>query len=299
MWLHVGLPIVATVFLWWFSTGAILCLGRRPVRTFHGTMLALTALAALAFVGLYWTAWLPTVGGAYAGFVCGLALWGWHEASLLLGYVTGSSRAPCPDGARGFRRFRLALATILHHEIAILLTMVAVVVATWDAPNQIGTLTFAVLWVMRISAKLNVFLGAPNVAEEFLPGRLAYLGTYFRRDEITAIFPVSITLSTIALGLLIERTALSTDPCTIVGLTFVATLLALAILEHWFLVLPLPDTALWGWALPQPARDVAAGSLSTPSGPADRSAAPARAVTHPAEPSDPPRAALIALEVTQ
>ena len=26
-------------------------------------------------------------------------------------------------------------------------------------------------------------------------------------------------------------------------------LTALAVLEHWFLVLPLPDAALWGWAL--------------------------------------------------
>ena len=27
-----------------------------------------------------------------------------------------------------------------------------------------------VLWVMRVSAKLNVFLGVPNLTEEFLPG---------------------------------------------------------------------------------------------------------------------------------
>ncbi len=34
-----------------------------------------------------------------------------------------------------------------------------------------------------------------------------------------------------------------------VALTLVATLLALAIIEHWFLVLPIEDAALWRWAL--------------------------------------------------
>ena len=29
----------------------------------------------------------------------------------------------------------------------------------------------------------------------------------------------------------------------------IAVLLSLAILEHWLLVLPLPDEALWSWAL--------------------------------------------------
>jgi putative photosynthetic complex assembly protein 2 len=33
------------------------------------------------------------------------------------------------------------------------------------------------------------------------------------------------------------------------SLTFAATLLSLAILEHWFLVLPLPSEALWSWVL--------------------------------------------------
>jgi putative photosynthetic complex assembly protein 2 len=43
-------------------------------------------------------------------------------------------------------------------------------------PNQVGTGTFAVLWVMRISAKLNLFLGVRNLSEELLPPHLAYLG---------------------------------------------------------------------------------------------------------------------------
>ena len=33
------------------------------------------------------------------------------------------------------------------------------------------------------------------------------------------------------------------------GLTFAAGLLSLAILEHWFLVLPLPSAMMWNWGL--------------------------------------------------
>jgi putative photosynthetic complex assembly protein 2 len=33
------------------------------------------------------------------------------------------------------------------------------------------------------------------------------------------------------------------------GLMLVSTLLAMAIVEHWLLVLPLQSTALWRWAM--------------------------------------------------
>jgi putative photosynthetic complex assembly protein 2 len=34
-----------------------------------------------------------------------------------------------------------------------------------------------------------------------------------------------------------------------VSLSLVGSLLALAVLEHWFLVLPLPSENLWKWAV--------------------------------------------------
>jgi hypothetical protein len=34
-----------------------------------------------------------------------------------------------------------------------------------------------------------------------------------------------------------------------VGLTFLATMMILANLEHWFLVLPIPVEKLWNWSL--------------------------------------------------
>ena len=44
-------------------------------------------------------------------------------------------------------------------------------------------------------------------------------------------------------------TAIDAAPTAAIGLMLVTTMLALAILEHWLLVLPLPATALWRWAM--------------------------------------------------
>ena len=45
-------------------------------------------------------------------------------------------------------------------------------------------------------------------------------------------------------------------PAAAVGATLLAALAGLALLEHWLLVLPVPDQALWQWAL-APRRDAA------------------------------------------
>ena len=73
------------------------------------------------------------------------------------------------------------------------------------------------------------------------------------------LFPVSVTLGTAITALLIQG-ALAPDigAGTATGLTLLATLAALATLEHWFLMLPLPSAALWNWSLPDRAAPVAA-----------------------------------------
>jgi len=63
-------------------------------------------------------------------------------------------------------------------------------------------------------------------------------------------FPVSVSVATVVMCLLVVSALdLSTANFASVALMLAATLLALAILEHWFLVLPLADAALWNWAL--------------------------------------------------
>lgn len=245
-----GPPILYVLFLWWFSTGAILFLNGLPRRSFAWSMAGTTAVLGLSLCGLAATSDDTSVAGAYLAFTFGLLTWGWHEVAFLLGYVTGPDRSPCPPGRTGWARFPAALRAILHHELAILATAFAVVVLTWGGANQIGTWTFALLWVMRVSAKLNVFMGVPNLDHDLLPEHLGYLKSFFAKKPMNALFPVSVTLSTLAVAFFAQAAA-NADGSAFdsAAFTMLGTLAALALLEHWFLVLPLPDAALWGWAL--------------------------------------------------
>ena len=242
--------IAYTVFVWWFSTGVILYLNGLPRWTHRWTMLATSLLLGVALVGLAATRDDVRVTGAYIAFTCTLLVWAWQEVAFLLGYVTGPRRAPCPPHATGWRRFGLALQTLLHHEMALIVLGAAVLALTWSGANTTAVSTFAVLWVMRQSAKLNIFLGVRNLSESFLPHHLKYLQTYFRRAPMNVLFPVSVTLSSWLACLLWQAaTAQGVGAFQATSLTFTAALLSLAVLEHWFMVLPLPSQALWNWGL--------------------------------------------------
>ncbi len=120
--------------------------------------------------------------------------------------------------------------------------------------------TYLVLWGMNLSARLNLFLGVRNLHAEFLPEHLRYLGSFFRRAPMNALFPVAMILATgFLLVLLHPAVTESASAFKRSGHTMMATLMALAILEHGFLMLPLPSAALWGWGLParRPGADAA------------------------------------------
>jgi putative photosynthetic complex assembly protein 2 len=247
---QVGLPFLYTLFVWWFSTGVILYLDGLPQRTFKWTMLGASVLLAAALVGMAVSSSDTSVAGAYCGFTCAILVWAWQEVAFLLGYVTGPRRTPCPEGAVGWARARLAFQAVLHHELALVVLALAVLAVTWNAPNQTGWWTFVVLWAMRQSAKLNVFLGVRNLNEGFLPAHLKYLQTYFTRKGMNWLFPVSVALATMAV-IPVWRAVLApgANAFDVASLALIGSLLGLAILEHWFLVLPLPSEALWKWGL--------------------------------------------------
>jgi putative photosynthetic complex assembly protein 2 len=243
-------PVLYTLFVWWFSTGLILYLDGLPQRTHRWSMAGATALLGAALYGLAVTSNDTSVTGAYLGFTCALAVWAWQEMSFLTGFLTGPRRAPCPPGCSEWRRFVCAIQAILYHELALLAAGVTVLALTWDGANQVGTWTFLVLWVMRLSAKLNLFFGVRNLSEEFLPEQLRYLESYFRRRPMNLLWPVAVSVSSLAAILLWQGAfAGETGLFEATGLTFVATLLTLAIVEHWFMVSPLPATLLWKWGL--------------------------------------------------
>jgi putative photosynthetic complex assembly protein 2 len=203
-----------------------------------------------ALVGLKTSANLNTVAGAYCGFTCALLVWAWQEIGFLLGYVTGSRRTPCPPDCRGVRKAFYAFQTIFHHELALIVLGIAVAIATWGGSNLVGLWTFLILWAMRQSAKLNVFLGVLNLNEKFLPVHLQYMHSYFTKRAMNPLLPISILLAClVALPLWQHAFAANASAYQIASSTILATLLSLAILEHIMMVLPFSTDGLWKWGL--------------------------------------------------
>jgi len=234
------------LFAWWASTGLILALDRLPRATFPWTMAGATLLTGFALAGLAWSAGETSVASAWCACACALVVWGWTEVSFLTGWITGPRRTASPPGTRGLTRLGHAVAAIIYHELAILAGFVVVLAISWGGENQTATLTYGVLWAMRLSAKINIFLGVPNHADGFLPDHLAYLKSWFTRKPMNVFFPVSVSAALVVL-VLVALPAVSADASAFeaASATLVATLLALAVLEHWFLVLPFESITLW------------------------------------------------------
>jgi len=250
--LAIAQPIAFALFVWWFSTGMIIWLDGLPRKTFKWSMLGATIVLGVSLYGLWASATITSPAGAYCAFTCGLLAWGWQEISFYMGYVTGNRKEACPENCGGFKHFIHAVQTSLWHELAIIFFSLIVLALTWGQPNQVGMWTFMVLWWMHQSAKLNVFFGVRNLNEEFLPEHLEFLKSFLTKKPMNLLFPISITVSTLILGDMATRT-LHAVPGSFEATAwlFIATLMFLAILEHWFLVLPIPAAALWEWGLHQ------------------------------------------------
>lgn len=238
------LAVCFALFVWWFSTGAIFWAVNKGAARAECVITA--PLAALAIYALHRAAWMPDATGAYIGFGAAIVAWGWIELTFLTGTVTGPNERPCPPGARGPAHFLLAWGTLAYHELALLVGAIAVGIATWGAPEQTGHWTFLILFFARISAKLNVYLGVPNLSHELMPSHFAHMKTYFSTRRMNWLFPVSITLLTMAIYCWIDRALMAEDAT---GFVLLSTLTILALVEHWLMVLPVRDAALWQWMM--------------------------------------------------
>ena len=129
---------------------------------------SLTAAGMLALVGTIMIAVAARDASAfavYASFTGAFLVWGYHEMSFLMGKLTGPRRTPCPPEARGWTRFVLSAQTVIYHELALAVTLGLLTALTWGQANVTGVLAFAVLFAMRLSTKLNIFLGVPNFSQ--------------------------------------------------------------------------------------------------------------------------------------
>ncbi|WP_375253832.1 putative photosynthetic complex assembly protein PuhE [Yoonia sp.] len=244
------------IFVWWFSTGAILVAVRRADRLGSHGMTVFMGLPLLV-VGMWAVGASLTdasVVGAYIGFAGALAIWGWIELAFLAGVITGPQRDECPPGLVLRDRFFRAFQAVAYHELALTLGLWGLVVASNGADNRVALATYLVLFVARILAKLNLFFGVPRINLEFVPDRLLHLKSYFRHGPVTLAFPFAITVLTALLAVCAERLWTAGADVMVVGYALLTAMAALALLEHWLMVVPLPDAKLWRWMLPAPKR---------------------------------------------
>ena len=272
-----ALAAASAILLWWASTGAIIYLDGLPRRTFRWSMAGASVLALVALWAISTLADATTPAAAYGAFAAGLAAWGWQTMTFYMGYITGPRKTPCPPGLVGWPRFFAAASTNVTHETAIAAGALLIATLVGDGVNQVGLWTYLVLWWMHLSGKLNVYLGVPNLSEEFIPRHLAYLTSYMRQRPMNLLFPVSVTVSTVLTAWLAYLAAIHpAGSFEAISYTLLATLMALAVLEHWLLVLPMPAMALWTWSLASRAdeTDVAPPADTSPAAvcPAPRSA---------------------------
>lgn len=248
--------ITAFVFvtcLWFFSTGAILWLNRLDRNTHPASLLGISVLCGPAVCGVIVSASESSASAAYLAFVSTLIIWGWHEMSFLMGFVAGPRREACPVGAKGWERFRLATATLIHHEIALAVTCLVLFAMTWGQPNRVAAQTFALLFAMRLCSKFNIFLGVANTGAEMMPDHLDYLKSYFRTRSMNPLFPFTLAGS-LLLSALLANAALAapTGSGEAVGYLLLVVLAMLGVIENCILMMPLRSSELWAWAKPRP-----------------------------------------------
>ena len=253
--LDVALPALFVIVVWWASTGAIFYANGRPRRTQHWSLAGIVGLAVLADYAILFTRNDPGPLEAAIAFAAAIAIWGLIEMTFLMGYITGPRRTVCPPDTTPGQRFRFACLAIAHHEIAILAALALIGWQTTGAANFVAAGTFGLLWLMRLSTKLNLFFGVPNTAAELLPPQIAYMKSYFRRAPMSGFFPLSVSAATVLTCVLAIRAgAAPAASFEITGYAMLAALSALGMIEHWFLVLPIPAQTLWGWSLEGRAR---------------------------------------------
>lgn len=252
--LEFAAPVGVCLLLWWLGTGIVLRLDSLPERTYRLSVVAFTLLVVVVVVGLFTLRNSTTVTSAYLTFTAAIVLWGWLEFLHYSGILLGPGLKRCPDDAPTSKRFMGAVHAMLYHEIAVLLVGIGLMCLLWNSPNKTALYTYLVLWIMRISAELNVFFGVAYLPEEWLPGKLQYLMSYRKTRKLNAFFPVSIIAATaVCLWLFLQLPAKSVDAFGHTSTALTGTLLLLAIVEHWLLVVPTKCVSLWSWAQSRPA----------------------------------------------
>ena len=235
--------------IWWIGTGLVVLVVRRSELGI-AALLQIIVLVNVSFFGLAFSASDATASGAFIAFVSAVCLWGILELAHLLGWLTGPEKSACPDGVVGWSRFLRAVQVGLYHDLLIVAAAVALWVLVWNEPNKVSAYSFTVLWLMRWSAKLNLFLGVANFDSALVPERMQYMASYMRQRSLNPLFPVSVIIGCFAVWTFAVGALTHTSEHLQTSGMLLGTLAALGVLEHLLLMLPLRDSRLWRWAMP-------------------------------------------------
>lgn len=241
--------MLLSIAIWWGSTAVI-------ARLIGGASTDYPRLIVLASViGLGSLALLvllrdtTTLGSALLALLAGIGIWGWIEITFLTGAITGPV-APASDPDLGlWRRAAAALRAILWHELLIGATVAIVAITLYGRDNDLALLLMLLLWLMRSSAKLNLFLGVRNLGEGFLPPHLQHLLGFMRHRRMNPLLPLSVILGAAIAWHFGNQALEATSAYDEAAATILATLALLAVLEHILMVIPVPAETLWRWSL--------------------------------------------------
>lgn len=241
-------PALLALVSWWFGTGIILLLVRLPKTWFSFARGFWTLMSLVAVFLSAQSMQDNTNTNAYMGFISTIVMWGWHELSFLTGWICGPRKTELDANLSQWARFKQSVEVIWHHELGLFINFMLLVVLQIGNPNHTALCTFALLWLMRLSSKFNLFFGVPQVGDQYLPSQLAYMGSYFRKQPVGTFFYTTLTLSIISWLALIWQ-ANSGQVTITCQWVLLASLLGLAILEHVLMMMPLSLERVWGWAL--------------------------------------------------
>lgn len=243
------LPFAVVTLLWFAGTGLVAMLNHRLRASFGRALLAACICALLGLVIVIATFASLEPWAIYGSFLGGLLIWSWHEISFLTGAVVGTHSQACPTDAAVWRRFTLATAALIHHEVALAMTAGLLLSLAAVTANATAAYAFALLFLFRLSSKLNLFCGVPNFSDELLPRHLGYLRSYFGPKRLQPLLLLSIAAIAALGAYFVHAAVVSSDPAIAVQAGLLACLCLLGALEHVFLAIPFRDSQLWAWAL--------------------------------------------------
>jgi putative photosynthetic complex assembly protein 2 len=243
-WLQLYLyPMLTTIVFWAMYTVVLLFLNRSGKKASRiGLAISGVTLFALSHYQLWAVRDDLSVSGIYWAFISAMTIWVWHELAFFSGVLTGPWQQECPPEAEGWNRFGYALLTHLYHGIAVLAEVMLLWWLNRGAANWFGLLTFVLCWSLLLSAKINVFLGVPNLQVSWFPEHLRYLASFWKQKSYNVFFVISVAFTMVLAVFLWKRVSDLSSESVAVGMSFLAGLATLGVMEHWMLIMPGPGS---------------------------------------------------------